>query len=458
MSINLLENLARLIQTRGGRLFLTGGQVRNNLRPGHQDLLLSGPGDFDLLAMGLDLEQILETAKNFGRARVVFRKGQGPNPSALVRLSRGPVILEISLPKNAPYWVKNFDILKTDASERDFTVNAVYYDPLTKKIHDPLMGVMANAKKSLVLCSPKALTADPVRMLRAMVLIARRGYTASPDLLAKVSANWSQLGLAAGDRLWPEWSRWAFSRQPHLGLNFLKDSGLINFWPPLAALIQIHQNWHCHPEGTAWNHTVLVVQAMSELTLPDPARRGVLTLAALLHDVGKPLVFHYNEQGKPITRGHAQVGRPVAERFLKSLVTPKKIVKLVGKLVSLHMELAFRPLTAKILRTVARQLAPHGNLTDFWAVTASDWNGRRPRIEIYPHSLAEFLEPVNGEITAAQPLLKGSDLIGEFNYVPGPGLGEIIRRLNAAFDQGEIATVSEAREWVRLKAGTLARE
>ncbi|MDR1083690.1 MAG: HD domain-containing protein [Deltaproteobacteria bacterium] len=454
MPINIILKLAEKFKSLSGRLLLTGGQVRDNIRAGTFNFG-QVRGDFDFLALGLDMQKILAAARTVGPARVVVRKSGPSGQPSLVRLRQGPAGFDISPPKSCgEVGLGDLDrVLEQDALERDFTVNSIYYDPLDRRIYDPLGGMESLAARRLALCSSEAVEKDPLRLLRAMVLISRRGFTASGAFLKTAQASRSLLSRVAPDRFWPEWRRWSLAGQPHLGLWFLWETGLIKFWPSLAKLADVPQVRRFHPEGDAFKHTVLVVQAMSELRLPEPERRAHLTLAALLHDIGKPVVIKFNEYGKPITSGHSSAGVAVARDFLRSVRAPEEIVKKVARLVRWHMELAFKPITGPDLRAVARKLEPYADLVDFWAVSAADWNGRRPLFEMYPYSLAEFLEPVAGEIKAARPPLDGADLIRLCNFSPGPEIGQALKKLARAYDSGEVKTHGEALEFVRRKDG-----
>jgi tRNA nucleotidyltransferase/poly(A) polymerase len=434
----------------GGRLLITGGQIRDSLLFGGGSLSLRLKGDYDAVVFGLGLERVLAFALKYGPAKAVKRKGAFDRKEALIALKLGPIILEIS-PARSPNFPSGPDSLATpkeDALTRDFTVNSIYYDPLTNEIIDPLGGIEDLKAKKLNLCGPDSLTSDPLRILRAMTLISRRSLVAGRSLLAAVSKAYPNLQTVSADRFWPEWLKWSLARKPHLGLYFLKDSQAIQFWPELAALIGLPQNRTFHPEGDAFNHTALVVESISRLPL-SRRRKSYLLLSALLHDVGKPKVLRFNEHDQPITKGHPISGVPVAKGFLSRQRTPYKVIAKVLKMVRWHMELSFKELKPYLLRRVARALAPECDLIDLWAICLADWEGRRPRPYLFPYSLEEFLAPVKGAITAPPPLLRGQDLMAVFNITPGPQLGWLKNKVNAAFDAGLVRDRAEALALVK---------
>jgi tRNA nucleotidyltransferase (CCA-adding enzyme) len=270
--------------------------------------------------------------------------------------------------------------------------------------------------------------------------LSRLGFTAGPDLLAQAGRCSKGLDSVPKDRLWPEWRKWAASRQPRLGLDFLKDSGAIGHFPDLRALIGSPQFLKFHPEGDAWTHTVLVVEAMSELDLPLESGRVVLTLAALLHDIGKPAVTRVLDDGRVSTKGHAKAGLPLARRFLSSIWAPARVKKEILRLIDRHMDLSFREPDPLNLRILARRLAPFSDLARFWALAAADWNGRSPRLEAYPWSLEEFLEPVGGERGPGPIPLEARDLMLALELPAGPDVGRLMDLVTRAFDCGQIST------------------
>jgi tRNA nucleotidyltransferase (CCA-adding enzyme) len=334
-----------------------------------------------------------------------------------------------------------------DALSRDFTVNAIFFDPAETSgdgFIDPLGGIEDLRARRLELCSEASLSADPLRILRAMGLVSRLGFTAGPGLLASAAGRWPRLDLVPPDRLWPEWRKWAASRHPRFGLDFLKETGAIAYWPDLKALIGSPQFHKFHPEGDAWSHTLLVVQAMSRLDLPLSAGRVFLTMAALLHDIGKPKVTVVKDDGGVSTRGHTRAGLPLARRFLASIMAPGQIQKAILRVIDRHMDLSFREPGALNLRILARRLAPYCDLSHFWALAAADWNGRSPLFETYPWSLEEFLEPVDGQRGPGPIPLEARELMAALGLSGGPTVGRLMEIVTRAFDGGRVSNREQA--------------
>ncbi|MDR1314250.1 MAG: HD domain-containing protein [Deltaproteobacteria bacterium] len=472
------EDPAIRVREMGGRLLVAGGAARDFAI---RQLFGAGRpfpdgGDLDLVVFGLDLEGVREALCPQGQARIVWRRDGGwdSTKTAMVQVRRGGARLEAVTPRTARPGDGRGEprpdpagespdgcgavafsegALARDAELRDFTANAMYFDPLEGRLLDPLGGLNDVRRGFLAPCSARALADDPVRMLRAMSLVARRPFAASRELLSMVRASAGLLGRASPERFWPEWKAMAESPRPHLGLAFLAESGLISRYPELDSLRGLKQHRNFHPEGSVWNHTVLVVQAMTRLDLPKGADRAALVMTALLHDVGKTLAARRAAPG-PAGSGmvlypdHAALGAPAASRFLKAMAAPERVAKAVSKLTARHMDSAFRKLSPGRLRWIARELAPEADLSDFWAVAAADWNGRSPWPEKYPYSLEEFLEPVGGLAGPPRDLVTGGDLVCSFGVPEGPEVGRILRLVRSEHDEGRVDTREGALEFV----------
>jgi tRNA nucleotidyltransferase (CCA-adding enzyme) len=459
-----LTDLARAVAGGGGRLYLVGGRARDywlgdalaappEAVPSEAAPAETAPAETDLVIFGLDLAATLRLLAPLGPAYPVSRRTtrDRAREPALIHLRLGPTTLEISPARRLVDGVIIFDPqanLDEDARARDFTINALYGDPLTSSWADPLGGLEDLKNKRLRLCQPGALVADPVRMLRAMALAARFDLVPDPELLAAAARDGYLLAQAPPDRFWPEWRKWSLGAHPHRGLNFLRDSCLLDHWPALAALPGTPQNHHYHPEGDVWVHTTLVVRALARMELPAGCDRQVLILAGLLHDLGKPLVTK-NQGGLWLSRGHAQAGAPLAREFLETMRAPQSITRPVVKLVERHMDMVYRDSTTRARRRLARRLAPECSLADYWALATADWNSRGPSLEPFPLTLAEFLEPLAGADRLPPPLLAGRDILAAYPALqPGRIIGRLIRLAETAADEGQIRTKAEALAYI----------
>ncbi|MDR2367534.1 MAG: HD domain-containing protein [Deltaproteobacteria bacterium] len=459
------KKMAGCLERRGGRLYVVGGLARDTMigqklgqAPPCQH---TGLGDKDLVCFGLPIRTLREAASELGSAWIIDHRvmaNRKIKEPALVKLRMGEAEFSLTISRKPCMGTSFYEpgaTLAEDARCRDFTVNAVYYDPLLESFMDPMDSGGDFLARRLELCSPGGLVEDPVRILRAMAFVSRLGFTPGPKLLAATKTDWPLLRFVPADRLWPEWRKWALSAWPRLGLDYLREGGALAFWPDLGALIGSPQLFKFHPEGDAWNHTLLVVEAMGAQNIPVSMGRVFLTIAALLHDIGKPKVTMISPEGRVMTKGHGPAGLPLAKRFLASIKAPCSVSKPVLRLVERHMDLSFREPTALNLKVLARRLAPFCDLGHFWSMAKADWEGRSPCPDGFPWTIEEFLEPVGGEKGPGVIPLEARQLMAGLGLSGGPTVGRLMNVVTDAFDSGKIATSQDALE---LAASVLADE
>jgi poly(A) polymerase len=160
------------------------------------------------------------------------------------------------------------------------------------------------------------------QLFQAAVLLARHPYRLAPGCLpalprdVPVRAQRDLLSLVLT------------GTSPERALELLREAGFVAaYWPELAALSGVGQSKEYHPEGDAWVHTLETFRYRK-----SPSLR--LSLALLLHDVGKPAAE--SAEGRRFDR-HAEIGRSVAERFLRRLGFGQALVDDVSFLVRYHM-------------------------------------------------------------------------------------------------------------------------
>lgn len=130
---------------------------------------------------------------------------------------------------------------------------------------------------------------DPLRVLRAATFISRYMLRASHSLLQLCTkmCEEKQLDHLSRERVYEEYGRILMATQPSLGLNFLKNvHGLPKY---LEDLVHTHQRPDFHPEGSVWNHTLLVVDLCANIK-EETSWPLAFMWSALLHDIGKPSV------------------------------------------------------------------------------------------------------------------------------------------------------------------------
>lgn len=166
----------------------------------------------------------------------------------------------------------------------------------------------------------------------------------------------------------------------------------------LYDLVGVPQSTIHHPEGDAYIHTILVVNAMEDILerediRPDSGSGKILLYAALTHDFGKVNTTQVHEDGRITAYGHAEAGVPLAHAFLTRIGVQEAIIDHVLPLVAEHMAWIgyFTPeVTRNAVRRLARRL--HPTTIEAWAlVVEADISGRPPLPGGLPEKAANML-------------------------------------------------------------------
>jgi tRNA nucleotidyltransferase (CCA-adding enzyme) len=444
---------------RTGRPRIVGGGVR--------DWLLGLESkDFDVEVAGIDFESLHRALAPFGATDVVGRSFG----VIKVRSAATGAEYDFSLPRRESKtgsghrgFAVEPDPTLSDAeaaARRDFTVNAISYDPFAATLIDPLGG-QADLAARVLRHSSAAFGDDPLRVLRAFQLAARFDFALAPEtaeLCRSIADAYAELPV---ERVWGEWDKWALkSAKPSRGLEVLEQTGWLRHFPEIAAMRGTPQEPEWHPEGDVFTHTQFCLDALVVLDgwrEAEPARRRRLTLAVLAHDFGKPSTTARAER-RGVMRwtspGHEGAGGPLAETFLRRIGAPLELRVPVTALVVHHL-VHHRGhnsgYSAEQVRRLARKIAP-ATLEELALVMTADSNGRPPlespdtlvliaRMRARAHELALAN-------AAPRPLLQGRHLVA-LGRQPGPGFKPT---LDAAFEaqlSGAFADEAGAVAWLK---------
>jgi len=438
-----LVKVCRLIASAGGHAWLVGGTVR--------DALLGQPtGDLDLEVFGLpaaDLRAALE--KEFELDLV----GQS---FGILKLRGLPI--DVGLPRREAkigLGHKGFEVhsdpdmsLPDAASRRDFTINAIYADPLTGDLKDPFDG-RADLERHILRHTSPAFSEDPLRVLRGMQMAARFVMTVVPETV-ELCRGIEPEGLA-GERIYGEWVKlMTLGEKPSLGLAFLKDSGWLQYFPELAALPGVPQDPRWHPEGDVWVHTLHCLDAFAREKTGDAWEDLVVGFAVLCHDLGKPETTTAGGDGVIRSPGHEQRGVELTHAFLDRMTSHRKLAAEVVPLVAEHM----RPpalYEAKASAAAVRRLAARVKRIDrLVRVARADIFGRPPLPDdTFP--AGDWLLAEAGGLGLAdrtpEPIILGRHLMA-LGMKPGPEFGKILARCFEAQIEGRFTDEDGGRAYL----------
>jgi poly(A) polymerase len=336
----------------------------------------------------------------------------------------------------------HFGSARQDAERRDFTINALFLDPLTDEIID-LVGGVADLRAGIIRAIGDAharIREDRLRLLRAVRFAARLGFTIEPVTFAAIVDAAPAIADIAAERVGDEIVRILTEGHARDGFELLDATGLLAcVLPEVSALHGVEQSPDHHPEGDVYRHTLRLLEQ-----LPATVSE-TLALGALLHDIAKP-ISRREEDGRVTFYGHCAIGAEMAVRICQRLRRSRMTWERVEYLVANHL----RPVQAPDMRlaTLKRMFAEDG-FDELLALARIDAQASSGDLRY-----VMFCERRRAELAAAAlrpaPLLGGRELMA-LGYPAGPRIGEILRAVEEAQLEERISTREEAERLVAAR-------
>lgn len=440
-----LRQIEKLVRLAGGRTWLVGGSVRD-LALGRQPL------DLDIEVAGLSPGQVHALlAEHFsvqfvGKAFEVFKLQGLPVdlsiPSRmLVDDTSHPGLLRQADPGMS---------IDEALARRDFTINAMAWDPDTMELRDPFNG-RGDLDARILRHASIRFVEDPLRVLRGMQLSARFELTAAPETVALCQTLSQE--RQPSERLWVEWKKLLLhGHKPSLGLHFLRECGWLRFYPELAALQGCPQDPIWHPEGDVWIHTLHCLDWFATERTGHELDDLAVGLGILCHDFGKPATTR-EESGRVTSRGHESEGAGPTRCFLERLTNQHDLIEEVIPLVCCHL----RPRVlheAKASDSAVRRLARQVHRIDrLVRVARADHAGRPPKqFDGFPAGdwLLSRAQELAVDRRPPLPIVMGRHLL-ELGVQPGPDMGRLLDDCYEAQLDGDFQTLDEGLTYVKSR-------
>lgn len=452
----LARDIAVAVQQAGGRALVVGGWVRDRLR-GHPSK------DLDLEVFGLPQVDLVSRLRPFGRVEAV---GQSFPVYKLVPPD-GEGDVDVALPRRESKrgrGHKAFDVegdpsmsIEDAARRRDFTVNAIAWDPLTGVYEDPFDGRGDLAREVLRAVDPITFADDSLRVLRAIQFAARFGFRLDDDTAALCRSL--SLDDLPAERIWGEVEKLLTQAPaPSVGLALALDLGAIDkLFPELRTLVGCPQEPEWHPEGDVWTHTLLVVDRARALNTDlDRPRLTAVMLGALCHDLGKPATTAFID-GRIRSPDHEQAGVAPTLALLDRLnvhsIDGFDVRGQVVGLVAHHLKPGMFRKAPHVSDGAFRRLAQKVNMELLARVARADCLGRTGAFDC--SAMDWFIERARRlgvEQRPPAPILLGRHVLA-LGVVPGPRIGEILRTVYERQLDGDIADLNAAVDAARGMVG-----
>ncbi|MEK7480238.1 MAG: CCA tRNA nucleotidyltransferase, partial [Patescibacteria group bacterium] len=415
--------LCKTLRDAGFEAYLVGGCVR--------DLLIGRePKDWDITtnAKPEEIQKLFEETfyeNDFGTVGVVT---DSSDPRRKV-IEITPYRIEGKY-SNArhPDEVTFSEKLEDDLRRRDFTINAIAYDPATGSLVD-MHGGREDMKRKLIAAvgdPNERFKEDALRMLRAVRISAELDFAIETKTAAAIAEDAALLEKISRERVRDEFSRILMSPRPMQALYVSQKLGILRYViPELEGAIGIAQN-QAH-SFDVFEHLLRSLQAAADKEWPFEVR-----LAALLHDIGKPATRRWSDEKKDWTfHGHEVVGARMAKEIMRDLRLPQETITVVHTLIRWHM--FFSDPDKVTLSAVRRIITNVGvdHIKDLLNLRICDRVGTgRPKEQ--PFRLRKYMsmvdEAMRDPVTVALLKVNGTRLI-ELGEAAGPRIGWILHAL-----------------------------
>lgn len=327
-----------------------------------------------------------------------------------------------------------FSTMEKDARRRDFTSNALYYDPLADRIIDLVGGVEDISRKVLrtVGDARDRFQEDALRILRGVRFAATLDFDIEPGTWSALIEAVPHLQEISVERQRDELIRGFTGGYPTRFLNLLDSSGILKvLLPEMLDLKGCEQPPEFHPEGDVFKHTRLLLQNLRR----DPSAE--LAMAVLLHDIGKPATQTFEDRIR--FNGHDKVGAVMAEDICRRLRFSNSQTETIAKMVKRHMQFVNVPSMRK--STLNRFLA-EDSIEEELELHRVDCLASHGNLDTYNYAwsqLREFRENEQFKGSLPKPLVTGNDLIS-LGLKPGPSFSVILQSLMDAQIEGRIVS------------------
>ncbi|HEY3353572.1 MAG TPA: HD domain-containing protein [Polyangia bacterium] len=417
--------LCRRLRAAGHAVFVVGGAIR--------DVLLGrAPHEFDVATSATPEEvtavfgrrHTLPIGIKHGTVTVLFGDGADRRPVEVTTFRGEGAYVDGRRPESVTF----LRDIREDLGRRDFTINAMAYDPVGDELVDPHGGRADLAARLIraVGVPLERFQEDGLRCLRAVRFATTLEMRLDEATKAAVPAALDTVRKVSAERVREELNKLLVGPRPSVGLELMRETGLMGVVIPelLEGYGQPQNRFHRHD---VWYHTLMTVDATPPVLL--------LRWAALLHDVGKPRTAQEREDapGEHSFFRHEHVGAELADAILRRLKLPNADRELIVHLVAQHMYYYTGDWSPQAVRRFLRRVGPE-HVDDLLALRAADIRGfgrdEDPDREIAPlRARIEEALREDAALKVSDLAIGGADVMQALGVEPGPVIGKVLNRL-----------------------------
>lgn len=413
-------DLCREIRGLGEQAWVVGGSLRDVLM-GRQ------PSDWDLATSATPeqlqrgFRRVIPTGIEHGTVTILW-KGVPYEVTTL----RGEGAYTDQRRPDSVHFVRDID---TDLSRRDFTVNAIAYDPLEDRLADPFGG-LADLERRLLRTVGDAAARfgeDGLRVLRAARFVATLEFELDPASEAAIPGALAAFQRVSAERVRDEWLKTMRARQPSRSFEVMRRTGILAIsCPELMEQVGCAQNrYHAYD---VWRHSLECMDAC-------PHADEVHRIAGLLHDLGKPATRELSDKTGDYTfYNHEQVGARLADRWLRRYRFSNQERERVVHLVRHHLVCYSSEWSDAAVRRFIKRVGPD-HVADLLQLARADALGKGRPVDEELAALEELrarittLSSAGAAFGIRELAISGHDLIETLHMPQSRRIGETLEAL-----------------------------
>ena len=332
---------------------------------------------------------------------------------------------------------------KEDAFRRDFTINALFFDPKANQILDPTGKGLddLDAKVLRAIGDPtKRLREDALRLIRAVRFKTKLDFKLEPDTTSAIQANAKLILKVSAERIRDELTQIWISPRPAEALEFLSELGLLSYiLPEVEALKKAPQALGTRRQQMVWAH---VLKTLSYLAEQNPVRSSVLSWVAVLHEVGR--LGPFEQAGGKELIAHDIQGAKISQQITARLKMPSAETNQIAFMIENHLK--FREVFQMREATLQRFIR-QPNFDELLAFHKADAMATDGNLAYYEFAEYRLNERKKTQHLELQKLISGEDLI-QLGFNPGPLFSKILGAIEDLTLEGELKSKEQALEYV----------
>lgn len=377
--MNIIE-IGNKINNAGGRLYLVGGALRD-------EIMGKEKHDEDYCVTGLSSEEFVKLfpmANIRGKSFGVYDIENKEFALARTETKSGLGHKEFEVTTN------KLITIEQDLKRRDITVNSIAKDVLTDEIIDLFNGI-EDIKNRVIRATSDAFKEDPLRVYRVARFAAQLEFNVDNNTLRLMNGLKNELDTLSKERIFDEFRKALSQEKPSIFFNVLKDANVLDIhFKEIYNLIGALQPVIYHPEGDAYNHTMIVLDEICKNTKDLKIR-----FAGLVHDLGKGIT---SKKEYPHHYGHDIKGANVVKQFGRNLKMPNAWVKcgVVSATEHIRGGIFFKMRPAKQVQFLERVSKSELGLDGLQLVVNAD-KGTNRQADNFANLGKNLLQEINGE-------------------------------------------------------------